>query len=520
VQDAALTDPVQSLDPSPGGVGYRIVTGVGSSVVRQALGAVESLLVVPLFLSAWGADRYGRWVALVAIVSYIGALDFGAQSYVGNLLAMEYARGEIGRFRQVLSQVASFFLVVVVIGALGVLGILLGVIPIGFTLDRAAGEGWIFAFLAGTALIAVPGGVYATVYQASGRYAHGLMLGNAARLIGLAVGMIVLFAALPPVVYAAVTLAIAATFTLVLVSDSRRRFSHARGLTISTTNARRALAHLPGAFHFWLLSLAQTIKVQGPVLVIAATGQMSLISLYVTHRALANVATYTTAFVQGPLTPELSWLAALRRSTDLEHACLALVKVSILATGFTALFIYIVAPTFYPLWTRQRFDLAPLLLELLLLQAVLTAGWATTTWATLAANQHRAVAYWSVANALLTVVAVWLVIPVAGIAGVAAAALASDILCGMLVFPRLGARVSGTKPVIVYEAMLHAILPVIALFFFAKITTSLFNSWPAATVFVVGGALLAYPIACFLLGCEMARWILGSVKGALAGRLR
>lgn len=507
--------------PNQRGAGYRIVTGIGSSIIRQVIGSAESLLLVPMFLRAWGPDVYGQWVTVIAAVTYIAALDLGAQSYVGNLLAMAHANGDEQRFSSVLSEVMSLF-VFVGVGGLVVIALLVsGVVHVpSFALHLDGKTRWVFLFLAGNTLLAVVGGVYGTVFQATGLYALGAMLGNAAKAGGILLGASLLWFRMPPVLYAAGVFATCASLTTTLVIVAARRVPATRAMHISTANAGRAIKYLPGAIHFWLISFAQNINTQGPVLVIAASGQMSLVSVYATHRALANVATYATSFVQGPLTPELSWLAARRQSDQLSEASVALVKVNIVATGFMALLVYIVAPRFYPAWTGHRFALTSTLLTLLLVQAVVASAWTTANWSALAANRHRAAAYWSVANAVLTIAVAWLLFPTAGIVGVAGASLAADVVCGFLVFPRLGARVSGTRPSTVYRAMARAVLPVIALLVFAKIAISFLDSWPAATVFVAGGALLAYPVVCFLLGGELARWIMLSLKGAVAGRTR
>src|ERR1017187_5195773 len=93
----------------------RFLRGLGSTALGQAISAAGSILLVPLFLHAWGADLYGRWISLTALASYLGLLDMGGQSYVGNLLAAEYVRGNDEEFQRRLSEGVSLFCLIAAI---------------------------------------------------------------------------------------------------------------------------------------------------------------------------------------------------------------------------------------------------------------------------------------------------------------------------------------------------------------------------------------------------------------------
>src|SRR5512134_2975736 len=82
------------------GIFHRIVTGLASTSLYQIIAAAQSILLVPLFLRAWGTNGYGDWLTLTALVSYLGLMDLGGQNYIGNLLAFDYTRGEEADFRR------------------------------------------------------------------------------------------------------------------------------------------------------------------------------------------------------------------------------------------------------------------------------------------------------------------------------------------------------------------------------------------------------------------------------------
>jgi hypothetical protein len=45
---------------------------------------LQNIVIVPLFLKYWGTEKYGIWLAIIAIISIIKTIDLGHQNYVGN----------------------------------------------------------------------------------------------------------------------------------------------------------------------------------------------------------------------------------------------------------------------------------------------------------------------------------------------------------------------------------------------------------------------------------------------------
>ena len=78
--------------PLPSSAINRLSRGVASTALGQIISAAKSILLVPLFLSAWGADGYGKWLILTALVSYVSLIDLGGQLYIGNIIAQEYVK--------------------------------------------------------------------------------------------------------------------------------------------------------------------------------------------------------------------------------------------------------------------------------------------------------------------------------------------------------------------------------------------------------------------------------------------
>jgi O-antigen/teichoic acid export membrane protein len=487
----------------------RLGLGVGSSALSQAINALQTILLLPLFLRAWGSNVYGQWLALTSFTSYLALLDFGGQTYIGNLLAIAAAKQDWNEFRRILSQGLSLFLFL----STTVLGLLIGCVAIatyflipGFSRSLSAWEAWVIA-LQSVALVflAIPGGVYVTIYRAVGLFTRGAMVGNVFRACGLGLSALLLFFRTSPVTFAASSIFIGLSLTTFIVWDTRRVLPQCRGIKISPRGARAGLSQLGrGASHYWLISLAQMLNQQGVILVIVRVLGSASLPLYVTHKILSNIPGYIVALVQGPAAPELSRLWATGQMERLSSLALRLIRALIVLTGIGAVVIWFCAPSLYPLWTGKVLAVDSNLLAILLVQALIAAGWSSASWCLLAANRPQQVATWSVSNGLLTLLLVAWLAAKHGLAGAALGSLIGDFCCGLIAFPLLLAKLLSIRVRSVFRVMLFATAPILLLFgAFELLRDSLSDFSVPIAVCLVG--VLSYPAFCLAVGCSSAR---------------
>lgn len=487
--DSTTTSALKKPAMAPGSVALRrLLLGVGSSGMSQVIAAAQPILLVPLFLRAWGADEYGRWLVLTALVSYFSLLDFGGQNYIGNLLAIDYAQGKKEGFREKLSESVSLFifiaLAVLILLVIVLFGLMNSSLPVLGNL-LSTKECWIILFLGSNFLISIPGGVYVTAYRSSGLFVRGTMLGNILRLASIVLFALALFTAVSPVVYAMLFLAAGVIGTAVIVWDSRRVITACRQIRIGFAEAKRGWKYLGGALHFWLLALANGLNQQGVLLVLAIFASPAIVALYATHRMVAGLVGYVGNILQAPLWPELSFMWAQDRREDLRKVVLSAIRSIMLISGLAALSLWVLIPYIYPLWTGKQLQLQPVLFAVILLQDFLAAGWLTSGWILLAANQHRMPARWSLANAVVTITVAVLLIPKYGVLGVALATLLGDVLCGLAVYPKLTASILGLSVLRIYNAMMSAVLLLTPLLAIVIAGGHFLQGWTFIALFVI-----------------------------------
>jgi len=435
-------------------IGGRLSLGIGSAALFQAVNAAQAVVLVPLFLRAWGAEGYGQWLALTALISYLTLADLGGQNYIANLLAMACARGDREGFQRTLSEAISFFLAVGIAGFVAVTLIiaLFVTVPVpGFhrSINRAEAE--VLLALGGRfLLLSMPGGVYATVYRATGLYARGSIMGTAGVIVNVVASAALLYVQASPAILAWSMFVVGFAITIAIVIDSRSSVPESRALRIGLAQAYAGRTYLRGAIHFWLLALAQSFTQQGVLVVLAATASPIVVATYATHRTLASVANYVGVLVQGPVLPELSYLWAEQRMRDLSAAVFVAIRTVVILTGAAALGVWLATPTFYPVWTRHRLEIQPAILLVLLIQSVLAAGWSTASWPLFASNRHRSISYCATATAaVMTVLVVASVAHYAALA-VAIAGLVADLVCGFVFMPVTAAKFLGVSGAALY----------------------------------------------------------------------
>src|SRR5262249_54771212 len=252
-------------------------------------------------------------------------------------------------------------------------------------------------------LLVIPGGIYATAYRAVGLFARGAMIGNIFRLPGLGPSGGVLLLAANPSLFALATFGMSVAVTGFIGLDIRRVIPHSRGIHLGLAAAKRGCSRLGGgSWHFWLISLAQAVNQQGVVLVVAGALTPEAVAIYTAHRTLANIPGFVGSLVQGPMLPEFSAFWARNELAELRRWALSAIRFVVVTSGVAGFTIWVSASTAYPLWTGRHLPLQSVLLAVLVSQAILSAGWRTSIWGLLAANRHRAVAAWSLGNALVT----------------------------------------------------------------------------------------------------------------------
>jgi len=454
----------------------------------------------------------------MAMLSFINLADLGGQSFIGNLLASDYIQERDQDFANKLSESISLFITISFV--LFIFIVIILAIPCNINLIKKLSfdDKSIIFFMGSLYLIAIPGGVYVTLYRATGLYHRSVMLGNIYKIVLLICCLFMLFVKLTPKYFALVCLILGIINTLFIIWDSRCRITICRSIRLSLRAAWAGRVHLGGSFSFWVIALACTLNFQGCIIVLGASAGSGAVALYATHRTLSGLVGYISALVQGPLWPELTFLQAQGQKDRLRRMSLLSIRIVVLFSGVAALFAWLCFPAVYSLWTGRHLNFHPTLLILLLVQGVLAAGWNTTGWTLLATNHHRPLALTSLGNALLTVALAAGLAPRYGVLGVAVASLAGDVIFGVAVYPGLLSRFLDLPVKAVYQAMVFPLASLTIPGLIIVWSATYLGGWQLMLLASLVALFFAYPALLLALGKGDVEWLRLSIQGWVQGR--
>lgn len=369
-------------------------TGALASLLTQVINALGQILLVPLFLLAWGSSRYGEWLAVSAVVAYASLLDGGVQTWVVNRLNALYAKNELVEYARTLHSALHWSLVVSV-GALGVVIATVLLVPLDTVLGLASIDRWttslLLALLAIQIIVTLPAGLISGIYRTVGEFARGLMIANIQRASHFALTALALWLGAGLPVVAVVQLVPLAAGLAYAARDLRRRHPEIP-LGIANRDFSLALGFLGPSLLFLLIQFAQVLGLQGGVLVVSALFGSTSVVVFVTSRTLANLVRQVSGSLGNALWPELTVLQAQDRLDTVREVHRLAVKVVLALTIAAAVLLHFVAEDLVRAWTRNRINYDAQLMDALLVLLVLQALWTVSSIVLMAWNRNKLVA--------------------------------------------------------------------------------------------------------------------------------
>ena len=65
-----------------------------ASLLIKGIRVAEQLLLIPFFISAWGAEYYGEWLTVTIIPTIVGFSDLGFATAASNSFILKFANNE------------------------------------------------------------------------------------------------------------------------------------------------------------------------------------------------------------------------------------------------------------------------------------------------------------------------------------------------------------------------------------------------------------------------------------------
>lgn len=385
----------------------RILRGFSAGMLGQLLNVAGRLLIVPLFLNAWGAEVYGEWLLLSAVPAWLALSDLGGQVYFINRLTSTWAVRDASTFRQLLGTALAIFLLVP--GGLFLLfTVATLVLPVhswlGVVVTPAVVAKGVLLLLAFQVWISLPQGLVLGVYRAIGALPRGVMLGNVMLVAQLVLTAGVLAAGGGMLAAATVQFLPVLVVIGYALRDLAARLPE-RGL-FDPRNGNRATAQeaLHPSLHFFGIQMAQALAIQGSILIVGWTLGAVQVAVFATLRTLINLARQALGLLSHSAWPEFTRLDAARERDRLNRLFLILGRLTLLGTLALVLALEFFGREFFELWLGGRLSYNANAMRAFEIYVLLTTCWTLNANLLMATNRHEALARWQIAFTVLSVV--------------------------------------------------------------------------------------------------------------------
>ena len=406
----------------------RVLSSSAAAWTSIAITITTQLMLVPLYLSSWGADVYGVWLLSQAVWGFINTLDSGHQDYVGYECLRLGPKNRASIVKVVASSMpialAMAIINVLIAWGLGHSTIISDKVGIHDDLYNQWGASLLLQSLAWL----TTGSAAALAVRAITPFGYFPLAAWWGSGYAFATALVPALAVVMGANLWGASIALCATGTLyqvvflVRLSPILRSKGFLQGRPSLVLGVKQAFRSL------WLTAkgLCEMFRRQGTRMVLAPLSSVDQIAAFSTMRTGANVALQGLNTIAGPVMPELMRFLTARDQPRMEStfAVVWLVLCAALSPG--VLIIQSVAPILFPIWTHGKIAFDPILFAMLSL-AVLVYALSIPALAVLQGNNLlRAQLMTSLLAATTTVVGMIVLVPLAGIRGAALALLIGE----------------------------------------------------------------------------------------------
>lgn len=426
----------------------RLLRGAGATALGPIITAAIQLGPVPFLLHSWGAAKYGDWLVLSAIPTYLSLSDLGFGDASGSDMTVRVAAGDREGALKTF-QSSWGLLLILSLCVFTVVASLVWWFPWQSWLHLSSisnQEAATILFVFATYVIATQqNGILESGFRCDGNFAMGtffLMMGRLIETVSaLGVGLLTGRLLYVAITYLAVRIALTLVTALVL-----RKKSPWIKIGLRYADKQRIKQLLKPALGFCALPLGYSISLQGFTVLIGTLLGPVAVTIFSTLRTLTRFNFQILNVIGWTIWPELS-AAFGAKNIPLarrlhRYAYQAGLAISILSGAL----LWLIGPTIYELWIRHSVAMDLRSFHLLILVTFANSLWYTSSVVPMSTNEHSRIAFSLVTFSTASLVVARLLIPSLGLPGAALSLLLIDVLMIFLVLRTSLRQLNDTLP--------------------------------------------------------------------------
>lgn len=404
----------------------RVALTFTAQIYNQLITLGVQLMLVPVLLHNWGIEKYGVWLILSAIPTYLVFADFGFTLSAKNDLTLSVARGDhdaaLRTYQSTFAMLNGIVAIVLVIlaGALWFADIS-GLFSLGTIPPRTAKQ--VLFLLSMNLILSQNQQLFTGGLRAIGRPAEEVIWNASARL---GEGLVTAVAATQSDEILVAAIAIIATRLLFLFIVLARLSWLASWLKLGFAQVKATeISRLAApSLAFLAQSFAQIVLIQGPIIVLGNLTTPVEVATFSTCRTLVRLGTTGSNFINASLLPEYTRLYSTNRSAmELAlkwHWLITVAMIGIYIAGLAFL-----GPWILNIWTKGAIHVEQSWLLVMILAAAAEMAWTALFVPLTAINKHIPSSYAYLLVSVASIVALYLAVGNYGLDAVADALLAA-----------------------------------------------------------------------------------------------
>ena len=415
----------------------RILRGTFASLFGLAVKILLQIGQVPVFLHFWSTERFGEWLLVTSIPSYLVLSGLGFGSASGNAIAKLSASGDRKAVRSIIRAVWMLMTLSCVAASIAVVSLTALVdVPRLLSLHDIVGQNLlaVVALLCLLVVVRMQFGFAESGFRAIGQYPTFVVLDNCSQVLDFLATIIALIIWGDP---AAVVLAMILVRVVATVVTWQHLVRHDRWLVFGDSDPLWAWIKrlAPPSMGFLIIPISQSLNLQGVLLVVGHFFGPTEAAILATARTLARLVETAINMVYNLAFEEVGYAAGANDTNGLKRILIASTFASA-ALGLSAsCFLLLVGPSLYAVWTHGKIQL-----DYSVFVAVIAAGLiravAVPSAAFLAGlNRHSRYSLVLLGSTLVSLVLAILLTPF-GLTGVALSSVVMELAVAIYVFPR------------------------------------------------------------------------------------
>lgn len=413
-----------------------VLSNATAMLVQKIVRILDQLLLVPFFLTAWGAAYYGEWLTLSIIPSVLAFSDLGFGSAVCNSFVLSYASGD----KQSAANLnKSGWLIItgcILLGAC--LTVLL--MSLGDYLDLfnksliPPQEAMMAVTLMITArLLSFYTQLVEGYYRSARKAALGSFLGSGQQIANILVGISVLWGGYGIVGYAAFQLGVSIVFNLIYYSIGKKQIDlHGYQGKVVKSDLQMIISKGIG---YLMTPVWQSIYFQGGTFVVRLTLGPESVAIFNTVRTVCRSVNQMFSIINGSIFPDLQYEYGKGNMVTVHRLFRIAILFSMITGVLGTVFLMLFGLDIYQFWTKSILPVPTNVWFTFMVGILLNAVWWTSVVTYRMTNQPYHFAIMSTVSASLSVGSSYILSLYFGLWGAVLGTILYDVIMMFYVLP-------------------------------------------------------------------------------------